>query len=117
MEPMHTEALRKYPSVPFLNRMCVDDYKIPGSNFTIPKGMRVVISVSGLQGNPKYYPDPEKFDPERFTKENIAQRNSYVNLGFGDGPRHCIGKENDMKLSPKIALFGHFYKPSNSVPL
>ena len=77
--------------------------------------MRVVISAAGIQGNPEHFPDPEKFDPERFTKQNIAQRNSYVTLGFGDGPRHCIGKENDMKLS--ITLFEHFFKPSSSFTL
>lgn len=53
--------------------------------------MRVVMSPPGIHHNPKYFPDPEKFDPSRFSKKNLATRSSYVHLGFGAGPRNCIG--------------------------
>ena len=51
-----------------------------------------MISASGIMRNPKFYPNPDKFDPERFTPENIESRSSYVYLPFGQGPRSCIGK-------------------------
>lgn len=87
-----TETMRKHSTLPNLNRTCVKDYQIPNSNYIIPKGMSIVIPVSGLHNDPNIYPEPEKFDPERFSKENIATRAPYTFLPFGEGPRMCIGK-------------------------
>lgn len=43
--------------------------------------------------NPDYFPDPESFDPERFTEENKRDRPSCVYLPFGEGPHACIGED------------------------
>lgn len=91
---MITETARKHSPLPSLNRQCNQDYKIPNSNFIIPKGMKIIIPVSGLHYDSDIYPDPEKFDPTRFSKENIATRNSFSYLAFGEGPRNCIGKND-----------------------
>lgn len=85
------ESLRKYPPVSFLNRVCKNDYKISSTDFILPKNSDVILSVLGVHHDPEYYPDPEKFDPDRFTEENKATRPSYTYLPFGDGPRICIG--------------------------
>ncbi|PSN51919.1 hypothetical protein C0J52_12805 [Blattella germanica] len=88
------ETLRKYPILPFLDRMCSEDYKIqaPGKgSITIPAGTGVFIPLMGIHHDPKYYPDPEKFDPERFSEENKLKRPNYTHMPFGDGPRFCIG--------------------------
>lgn len=89
---LFTETLRKHPSSPFLNRICVEECDLPDLNYRVPKGMRIMISASGTMRNPKFFPEPDKFDPERFTSENTESRSPYVYLPFGQGPRSCIGK-------------------------
>ncbi len=56
----------------------------------MPKDSTVIIPVLGIHRDEKYYPNPEKFDPERFAPGNKLQ-NDGLFLGFGDGPRNCIG--------------------------
>jgi cytochrome P450 family 6 len=62
-------TLQKYPPVPTLNRDCTKDYKIPGTDVVLEKGMPTFIPVYALHHDPKYYPEPERFDPERFNEE------------------------------------------------
>lgn len=77
--------------MPVLNRECAKDYKLPGTNTVIPRGTPIFIPVGGLHHDPQYYPEPDKFDPERFTEENKAKRHHFAYLPFGEGPRICIG--------------------------
>ncbi|XP_014213735.1 probable cytochrome P450 6a14 [Copidosoma floridanum] len=91
------ETLRKQPGAALLNRVCAEDFDIPGSNYRVPRGMMLVIPINGLHS------DPEKFDPTRFTPENTANRHNFTYLPFGEGPRICIGKRLGI-LKPKIAL-------------
>ncbi|XP_055693830.1 cytochrome P450 6a22-like [Lutzomyia longipalpis] len=86
------ETLRKYPILHILTRICRQDYAVEGTSFTIEKGTRMVIPVYKIHHDPEIYPDPEKFIPERFTKDAIEARHSCAWLPFGDGPRVCIGK-------------------------
>lgn len=85
------ETLRKYAPLNFITRQCVEDYKVPGEDVIIEKGTRVLIPVRGIHYDEEYYPDPQKFDPDRFTEEKKRKRNQYTFLPFGEGPRICIG--------------------------
>ena len=87
-----SETFRKYPPVSLLNRECTKAYNIPGSRAVLEEGTHVVVPVLGLHRDPAYYPDPEMFDPERFTPEAMENRHRYVFLPFGEGPRVCIGE-------------------------
>lgn len=86
------EALRKYPPVPNLTRKAAKPFKFPDSDFTLAKGLQVVIPVYGIHNDPKYWPEPEKFIPERFTEDEKRNRPQYAYMPFGAGPRLCIGK-------------------------
>lgn len=95
------EALRKYAIVPVLNRTCIKDYQIPGTNKTIEKGIEVFIPAYALQMDEKYYEEPHKFKPERFFEDKNQANKPY--LPFGDGPRNCIGMRMG-KMQTKVGL-------------
>ncbi|RZC42085.1 p450 domain containing protein, partial [Asbolus verrucosus] len=103
MDQVINETLRKYPPVPDLVRKCVKDYKVPDSDLVIEKGTKVIIPVLGIHYDKEYFPDPEKFDPERFTEENKNSRHSYAHIPFGEGPRMCIGMRFGL-LQSKVGL-------------
>ncbi|XP_074037628.1 probable cytochrome P450 6a13 [Leptinotarsa decemlineata] len=103
LETVIYETLRKYPPLQFLLRKCTDNYKVPDSNIVIEKGMVTIIPVLGLHFDPEYYPDPEKFDPERFNAENKKTIPQFAWLPFGEGPRICLGLRFGM-VQVKIGL-------------
>lgn len=88
---LFSETLRKYPFGPFLNRHCDEDYLIEETGLIIEKGVSVVVPIWGLHHDPKYFPNPDKFDPERFNDENKQNIVPCSYLPFGEGPRNCIG--------------------------
>jgi cytochrome P450 family 6 len=84
--------MRRYSPGSRTERKCVKDYQLPGTDLVIPKDSMVIFPIGGIHMDEKYYPDPEKFDPERFSQENKAKRDTFTYLPFGNGPRNCIGK-------------------------
>uniref|UniRef100_A0A182JEZ4 Uncharacterized protein n=1 Tax=Anopheles atroparvus TaxID=41427 RepID=A0A182JEZ4_ANOAO len=94
MDMVVSEALRMWSPIPSTDRICVRDYVVDdGENlrFTIDKGTALIIPIAGLHHDPRYYPNPYKFDPERFSPENRDKINPNTYLPFGIGPRNCIG--------------------------
>ncbi|KAK4876461.1 hypothetical protein RN001_012883 [Aquatica leii] len=85
------ETLRKYPTLAFLDRRCTKDYKIPNSDVTIEKGIPMYISLWSLHYDENYFPEPTKFDPERFSPENKSNIHPYTYMPFGEGYRNCLG--------------------------
>lgn len=95
----YIETIRKYPSVSILFRIAKADYRVPESDHVIEKGTSVFIPIYAIQNDARYYPNPEKFDPDRFSSEEKQKRNSTLWMPFGDGPRNCIGKRFAMMLA------------------
>ncbi|XP_039953556.1 probable cytochrome P450 6a23 [Bactrocera tryoni] len=91
MEQVLSETLRRYPIVGHLVREADIDYKTADPRFTIEKGTMVIIPVYELHHDHQYFPNPEKFDPDRFSEAEIKTRPACTYLPFGDGPRNCIG--------------------------
>jgi cytochrome P450 len=94
------EALRLVPFFPRVERVCTKDWKNEEFNLEIKKGTTIIIPLWALHRNPKFFSDPEKFDPERFLPENKSKLHPYAFTTFGHGPRNCIG----VKLSYEIML-------------
>ena len=91
-----TETLRKFLIFPFLDRKRSSDYELAAptayGTVTLPAGTSVYIPALGLHYDPAYFPEPEKFDPDRFTEENKQSRPNYTYIPFGEGPRMCISE-------------------------
>jgi len=83
------EALRLYPPVGRIGRRPIGDYRIGGR--LIPAGAAVFVSPFVTQRDPRWWPDPERFDPDRWTDEARSRRPRYASFPFGAGPRSCIG--------------------------
>lgn len=84
------ETMRLYPPAYVLARRAAQDTKI--GDYAVPAGSEVVIWLYFTHRDPRFYPDPERFDPERFGAEQEAGRPKQSFLPFGAGPRACIGR-------------------------
>ena len=115
-----SEAQRLNPPLFQLSRECAKDYDIGGIH--IPAGLEVIIPVFFLHHNPEAWPDPEKFDPERFRSPAKDTRHPYQFMPFGTGPRSCIGMRFAL-IEIKIVLVKFLLKykfvpsPETQIPL
>ncbi|XP_028048380.1 cytochrome P450 9e2-like isoform X1 [Monomorium pharaonis] len=96
MDMVVSEALRKYPPVIFLDRVCTKKYELPPAqpgykNVIIEPDNVLLFPAYALHHDSKYFPNPSKFDPERFSEQNKDNILPYSYLPFGEGPRKCIG--------------------------
>ncbi|XP_031355494.1 cytochrome P450 9e2-like [Photinus pyralis] len=109
MDMVLTEVLRKWPPSTSIDRKCVKPYTIPPKRegekpVHLKKGDMVIMVMYGMQLDEKYYPDPDRFDPERFSKENRINIVPYTYVPFGVGPRSCIGNRFAL-LETKVLFF------------
>uniref|UniRef100_A0A8C9F918 Uncharacterized protein n=1 Tax=Pavo cristatus TaxID=9049 RepID=A0A8C9F918_PAVCR len=112
------ESLRLYPAGGRIDRICKKTVEFNG--VTIPKGMVVMIPVYVLHHDPVYWPKPEEFRPERFSKENRENIDPYTYLPFGAGPRNCIGMRFALlviKVAVVVLLQNFSFKPCKDTPI
>lgn len=93
LEKIIIESLRMYPALPMLNRRCTKDFPVPGSDMTIFKDQAILIPLHAIQTDPKYFPNPNKFNPNRIDPEDDDYSN-VASVSFGEGPKSCIGGYN-----------------------
>lgn len=93
MDKVINETLRKWPPAMVTDRICTKPYSLQTGTqlIQINVGDSVWIPIAGLHHDSKYFPDPQVFDPERFSDENKPSSDSFTFIPFGGGPRNCIG--------------------------
>ncbi|XP_055932274.1 cytochrome P450 3A41-like isoform X2 [Argiope bruennichi] len=103
LDQVFSESLRYYPPVTgFISRRCHCDTKV--GSITIPQEAVVLAPVWDIHHDPKLWPDPWKFDPDRFSSKNKLSLNSMAYIPFGIGRRNCIGARF-AQLEAKLTIF------------
>nr|XP_054926181.1 cytochrome P450 3A8-like [Dermacentor andersoni] len=95
-----SEVLRTYPPesrvqylqiIFVLERSAHEDYVLGDTGIRVPKGCVIGVPVYSMHHDPEFFPNPEMFDPDRFSEENVGSIRPYSYLPFGARPRNCIG--------------------------
>ncbi len=84
------EGMRLYPPAYVISRTALEDVEIGG--YDIPKGAEVLVWIYHTHHDARWYPEPERFDPDRWLPEAVAARPKMAYLPFGGGTRTCVGK-------------------------
>ena len=83
------ESMRLYPPAWGLARTVIKEFEVGG--YRIPAGANVVMSTWIMHRDPRYFPEPENFDPDRWLPEKVQKLPKFAYFPFGGGPRQCIG--------------------------
>ncbi|KAL3865966.1 hypothetical protein ACJMK2_043310 [Sinanodonta woodiana] len=113
------ETLRVYPPATRFNREASADTKVCGVK--IPKGLDLTVVVNAVHFDPEFWPNPHKFDPERFSSQNKGNIKPFTFLPFGAGPRNCIGMrlalmEAKMAIVEMLQNFRFCTVPETEIP-
>ncbi|KAL3250770.1 hypothetical protein MRX96_055375, partial [Rhipicephalus microplus] len=102
LEQVISETLRPYPpGLTFVTRQAKEDSTHKGTLFKA--GTCFMVPLYQIQRDPRFWPDPLQFNPDRFAPENEAQLVKAAYMPFGVGPRNCVGKSMAM-LTLKLAM-------------
>ncbi len=85
------EAMRLYPPAWIINRQAMEEVQIGG--YLVPKGALIFVSPYLMHRDARFFPEPESFQPERWTPEFEKALPKYAYFPFGGGPRVCIGQQ------------------------
>jgi cytochrome P450 len=88
-EKIAKESMRLYPPAFGVGREAIDDFELGG--YRIPAGSQLFMFQWATQRDPRYFVEPERFHPERWTEEFLDRLPKYAYFPFGGGPRACIG--------------------------
>ncbi|XP_043511450.1 cytochrome P450 9e2-like isoform X2 [Frieseomelitta varia] len=127
LEAVILESLRMYPSAIATDRVCVKPFELPplvpgAKPYVVQQNDGISIPIYGIQHDSQYYPEPKKFNPDRFYDDPKQMSNSLSFLSFGLGPRMCMGNRFAL-LETKLLLFYIFAKcdlapcAKSSIPL
>lgn len=89
-EMVFAEAMRLYPPIYAMARKAIAEHTIGG--YTFPPKTLFLVSTFVMQHDPRWFPEPERFDPERLTREKRSKLPRFAYFPFGGGPRQCIGE-------------------------
>ncbi|XP_017884320.1 probable cytochrome P450 6a13 [Ceratina calcarata] len=125
MEQVISESQRCNPVLGAMVKVCTEAFTLEGSDglkCRVKPGTLIVVPVSGLQHDPKYWPDPDTFDPDRFNEDRKGSIEKYTFLPFGEGPRMCVGMRIAMtQMKACLATLMKNYKlelsPKTQIPL
>ncbi|XP_014476489.1 PREDICTED: cytochrome P450 9e2 [Dinoponera quadriceps] len=106
LDAVVTECMRLYPLAAFIDRLCVKNFELPPATpdckpVTVKPGQTIWFPSYSLHRDPNYYPEPDKFDPDRFLN---GHSDSSTYLPFGLGPRICLGNRFAL-MEMKLMLF------------
>lgn len=90
VEQVFAEAMRLYPPAWAMGRLAVRDVQF--GPYRVPAGAHVFTSQYVMHRSAEFFPDPLRFDPDRFTPENRNRRDRFAYFPFGGGNRQCIGE-------------------------
>ncbi|XP_063379811.1 cytochrome P450 4g15-like isoform X1 [Cydia fagiglandana] len=117
LERVIFESLRMYPPVPIIARKLKRDVKIATNNYVLPAGSTIVIGTFKVHRNPKYYKEPDVFNPDNFLPENTQDRHYYSYIPFSAGPRSCVGRKYAiLKLKVLLATVLRNFKMVSDIP-
>lgn len=103
------ESMRMHPPA-FIMRKCTKDFRVPDTNLLIPEGTQLNINVFSFHRDPEYFAEPLKFDPERFSAENIGNIEPFTYFPFGEGKmKRLLCREiRDICLINFVSIFPIF---------
>lgn len=128
------ESMRLYPPAWSVARTVISDFELRG--YRIPAGANIVMSQWIMHHDPRYFDQPEKFDPDRWLSERMQKLPRFAYFPFGGGPRQCIGNSFAMmeamlllatiaqqvrmepaSAAPVIAVPSFTLRPKNGLPM
>nr|ACE75339.1 cytochrome P450 [Glyptapanteles indiensis] len=119
LDAIVNETLRLYPIAGFMDRVCTESFELPPTlpgikPLKVNPGDNLWIPAWAIHRDPEYFPNPDKFDPERFMGDAKDTINHSAYLPFGVGPRMCIG--NRFALLEIKVLFFYLLAKCNITP-